>query len=71
MRVEKAIRKHLISFPALYNVALRRRVARRIDVLKLNRSWRGFRHGQGLPVRGQRTKTNARTVKVRRTRRRN
>jgi len=26
-------------------------------------SYRGFRHRKGLPVRGQRTKTNARTRK--------
>lgn len=32
-------------------------------------SYRGIRHGRGLPVRGQRTKTNSRTVRgnVRRT----
>jgi len=26
-------------------------------------SWRGMRHRRGLPVRGQRTRTNARTRK--------
>jgi small subunit ribosomal protein S13 len=26
-------------------------------------SWRGMRHKKGLPVRGQRTRTNARTRK--------
>jgi small subunit ribosomal protein S13 len=26
-------------------------------------SWRGYRHTRGLPVRGQRTKTNNRTVR--------
>ena len=26
-------------------------------------SWRGSRHMKGLPVRGQRTKTNTRTVR--------
>lgn len=26
-------------------------------------SWRGYRHAKGLPVRGQRTKTNNRTVR--------
>lgn len=26
-------------------------------------SWRGMRHSKGLPVRGQRTKTNSRTVR--------
>ncbi len=29
--------------------------------------YRGLRHRRGLPVRGQRTKTNARTVRVRKT----
>ena len=31
-------------------------------------SYKGLRHRRGLPVRGQRTKTNARTRKVRRRR---
>jgi len=26
-------------------------------------SWRGMRHSKGLPVRGQRTKTNSRTIR--------
>jgi small subunit ribosomal protein S13 len=37
--------------------------------LKEIKSYRGYRHQRGLPVRGQRTKTNTRTVRgnVRRT----
>jgi len=42
---------------------LRRDVATNIKRLIEIGSWRGFRHRRGLPVRGQRTKTNARTRK--------
>jgi small subunit ribosomal protein S13 len=42
---------------------LRRQVAQNIARLKDIRCRRGFRHMRGLPVRGQRTKTNARTRK--------
>ena len=35
----------------------------RIDELVSIKSYRGLRHRQGLPVRGQRTHTNAQTVK--------
>ncbi len=40
---------------------LRRMVRDNIDRLRRVGSYRGLRHRQGLPVRGQRTKTNART----------
>ena len=43
--------------------ALRRQVQQNITRLKDIASYRGFRHRRGLPVRGQRTKTNARTRK--------
>lgn len=46
--------------------ALRRQVAQNIARLRDIRSYRGDRHRRGLPVRGQRTKTNARTRKGRR-----
>lgn len=46
--------------------ALRRQVAQDIARLRDIRSYRGDRHRRGLPVRGQRTKTNARTRKGRR-----
>lgn len=40
---------------------LRREVGQNIKRLKDIRSARGMRHERGLPVRGQRTKTNSRT----------
>src|SRR4051812_22439603 len=43
--------------------ALRRQVATNIQRLKDINSYRGIRHKKGLPVRGQRTKTNARSRK--------
>jgi small subunit ribosomal protein S13 len=43
--------------------ALRRQVQQNIQRLKDIRSYRGERHRRGLPVRGQRTKSNARTRK--------
>lgn len=42
---------------------LRRLVAQNISRLKEIKSYRGLRHRMGLPVRGQRTRTNARTRK--------
>ena len=42
---------------------LRRQVQQNIQRLKETRSYRGDRHRRGLPCRGQRTKTNARTRK--------
>lgn len=45
--------------------ALRRQVNQNIARLRDIRSYRGDRHRRGLPVRGQRTKTNARTRKGR------
>ncbi|NLW02927.1 MAG: 30S ribosomal protein S13 [Clostridiaceae bacterium] len=42
---------------------LRREVALNIKRLVEIRCYRGIRHRMGLPVRGQRTKTNARTRK--------
>lgn len=48
-----------------YNVEgeLRREVALNIKRLVEINCYRGIRHRKGLPVRGQRTKTNARTRK--------
>jgi small subunit ribosomal protein S13 len=45
--------------------ALRRQTAQNIQRLKDIRSYRGERHRRGLPVRGQRTRCNARTRKGR------
>ena len=50
---------------ATYRVegALRSEIARNIKRLMDIGSYRGLRHRRGLPVRGQRTRTNARTRK--------
>ena len=42
---------------------LRRQVAQNLARLRDIGSYRGIRHRRGLPVRGQRTRTNARTRK--------
>ncbi len=42
---------------------LRRDLAANMKRLQAINSYRGLRHRRGLPVRGQRTKTNARTRK--------
>ncbi len=44
---------------------LRRQVMQNIARLKKIGCYRGIRHGRGMPVRGQRTRTNARTRKGR------
>jgi small subunit ribosomal protein S13 len=43
--------------------ALRRHIQGNIARLRDIHSYRGLRHRRGLPVRGQRTRTNARTRK--------
>lgn len=45
---------------------LRKIVRDNIETLKRIQSYRGLRHTMGLPVRGQRTRTNARTRKGKR-----
>ncbi|KKU32189.1 MAG: SSU ribosomal protein S13p (S18e) [candidate division WWE3 bacterium GW2011_GWA1_46_21] len=45
---------------------LRRTVSQNIKRLKDIKSYRGSRHTKGLPVRGQRTRSNARTRKGKR-----
>jgi small subunit ribosomal protein S13 len=45
--------------------ALRRQITQHIQRLKDTRTYRGERHRKGLPVRGQRTRCNARTRKGR------
>ena len=42
---------------------LKREIMTNIKRLKDISSWRGIRHIRGLPVRGQRTRTNTRTVR--------
>jgi small subunit ribosomal protein S13 len=53
----------LIDSNYLVEGALRRQVQQNIQRLKDIRSYRGDRHRKGLPVRGQRTQSNARTRK--------
>ena len=45
---------------------LKRQIMQDITRLKRIGSYRGYRHKVGLPTKGQRTKTNARTFKNRR-----
>ena len=45
---------------------LRRKIRENIQRLKRIGCYRGLRHMQGLPVRGQRTRTNARTKRGKR-----
>ena len=58
---ENKIRKIIESYKLEGD--LRREVAGNIKRLKDISSYRGVRHARRLPVRGQRTKTNQRTVK--------
>ena len=59
----QAIRKAIDSNHLLLEGDLRREVALNIKRLTEIGCYRGLRHRRGLPVRGQRTKTNARTRK--------
>jgi small subunit ribosomal protein S13 len=56
-----AIRSQVAKFPVEGD--LRREVSMNIKRLMDLGTWRGLRHRKGLPVRGQRTRTNARTRK--------
>jgi len=56
---EKRIRSLAESF--MIEGELRREIGQNIKRLKDIHSARGIRHERGLPVRGQRTKTNSRT----------
>jgi len=53
----------IIDAQYLVEGALRRQVSQNIQRLRDIRTYRGDRHRSGLPVRGQRTKCNARTRK--------
>ncbi|MFN9978195.1 MAG: 30S ribosomal protein S13 [Phycisphaerae bacterium] len=53
----------IIDANYLVEGALRRQVQQNIQRLKDIRCYRGDRHRKGLPVRGQRTQSNARTRK--------
>ncbi len=56
-----AIRSQLAKWPVEGD--LRREISMNIKRLMDLGTWRGLRHRKGLPVRGQRTRTNARTRK--------
>lgn len=58
---ENAIRKELEAFKIEGD--LKREVAQNIKRLKDIKAYRGVRHLRKMPVRGQRTKTNSRTVR--------
>jgi small subunit ribosomal protein S13 len=58
---ENAIREKIEAFTI--EGELRREVASNIKRLKDIQAYRGSRHQKRLPARGQRTKTNARTLK--------
>jgi len=58
---ENAIRKQLDGLKLEGD--LKREVSGNIKRLKDIGTYRGLRHGKRLPVRGQRTKTNSRTVR--------
>jgi len=45
---------------------LRKNVSQNIERLKSIKCYRGIRHAKGLPVRGQRTRSNARTKRGKR-----
>jgi small subunit ribosomal protein S13 len=55
--------RQLIEDEVLVEGDLRREIAMNIKRLKEIGCYRGIRHRKGLPVRGQKTKTNARTRK--------
>lgn len=61
---ENAIRKEVEAF--VVEGDLRRRTQMDIKRLQDVGSYRGYRHKRRLPVRGQRTKTNARTKRGKR-----
>ena len=58
---EQALRKQIEGMKMEGD--LKREVAQNIKRLKDIGTYRGLRHGKRLPVRGQRTKTNSRTVR--------
>lgn len=58
---ENAVREKIESFRIEGD--LKREVSSNIKRLKDIQSYRGSRHSKRLPVRGQRTQTNARTLK--------
>jgi len=77
VKVDKAKRVSTLSSEELAKIAgelenydtegeLSRRVKGNIQRLTATQTYRGIRHQKGLPVRGQRTRTNARTKRGKR-----
>ncbi len=60
----KSIQKEIESIPT--EGELRQMVRENIETLKRMQSYRGLRHQMKLPARGQRTKSNSRTLKGKR-----
>jgi len=60
---EAKIRDYIDQANIIVEGDLRREVIGNIKRLTAIKSYRGLRHAKGLPVRGQRTSTNARTRK--------
>jgi small subunit ribosomal protein S13 len=60
------IREEIVKAKLIIEGDLRRFVATSIKRLRDISCYRGVRHRRGLPVRGQRTRTNSRTRKGRR-----
>jgi small subunit ribosomal protein S13 len=56
--------KAVASFPV--EGGLKKQIAENIKRLKVINTYRGARHNQGLPARGQRTRSNARTKRGKR-----
>jgi len=63
---QAALIRHDIQANVVVEGDLRKRVTLDIKALMDLGSYRGLRHRRGLPVRGQKTKTNARTRKGKR-----
>ena len=57
------ISEHIVKNQWMIEGDLRREVAGNLKRLQAIQCYRGLRHRRGLPVRGQRTSTNARTRK--------
>ena len=58
-RITMSIQKSNLKIEGDLRRSVSQNIRRLIDIV----SWRGLRHRRGLPVRGQRTRTNARTRK--------
>lgn len=54
----------IVRLKYMIGVELRREVFQKVRGEMDSRSYRGLRHRYGLPVRGQRTRSNGRTAKV-------